>query len=71
MIMTAREYRKWIDGLLPIVVPRGMETCQECGGKGSVECERAVVDWDNGGYLEGYMATCPECDGEGFTERTN
>ena len=27
-----------------------------------------VVDWMNGGYLEGYMDTCEKCDGDGYVE---
>lgn len=39
--------------------------CPECGGEGRIEYERAVVDWDNGGYLEGYLDDCFRCDGSG------
>lgn len=46
----------------------GLVLCPECGGEGELEYERAVVDWNNGGYLEGYMDTCDCCDGEGYVE---
>ena len=39
--------------------------CPECGGEGRLEYERAVVDWEHGGYLEGYMDECFRCDGYG------
>lgn len=42
--------------------------CPECGGDGRVEYERAVVDYVNGGYLEGYMDICETCDGAGEVE---
>lgn len=39
--------------------------CPECGGEGRLEYERGVVDWEHGGYLEGYMDDCFKCDGSG------
>lgn len=42
--------------------------CEECGGEGRLEYERPVVDWNNGGYLEGYMDDCHICDGTGEFE---
>ena len=42
--------------------------CDECGGEGRCEYERAVIDWEHGGYLEGYMDTCEKCDGSGEVE---
>jgi DnaJ-class molecular chaperone len=44
----------------------GYVLCPECGGEGECEYERPVVDYTNGGYLEGYMDTCDTCDGEGY-----
>ena len=44
----------------------GYVLCPECGGEGECEYERPVVDWNNGGYLEGYMDTCDTCEGEGY-----
>lgn len=41
-------------------------TCDDCGGNGSVEFDKPVVDWENGGYIDGYAGTCPTCDGNGF-----
>ena len=35
----------------------GYVLCLECGGEGECEYERPVVDYTNGGYLEGYMDT--------------
>ena len=46
----------------------GMKVCPECGGDGELEYERPVVDWMNGGYLEGYMDVCYNCSGDGFVE---
>jgi len=40
--------------------------CPECGGEGECEYERSVIDWNDGGYLEGYMDTCDTCEGEGY-----
>jgi DnaJ-class molecular chaperone len=64
--MTRKEYKEWIDSLFPVVIPKGMKTCPECSGEGEVEFERAVVDWNHGGYIDGYMDTCPTCEGDGF-----
>ena len=44
----------------------GYVLCPECGGEGECEYERAVVDWNDGGYLEGYTDTCDTCEGEGY-----
>lgn len=44
----------------------GYVKCLECGGEGECEYERPVVDYTNGGYLEGYMDTCDTCEGEGY-----
>lgn len=44
----------------------GYVLCPECGGEGECEYERPVVDYTNGGYLEGYMDTCDTCEGEGY-----
>jgi DnaJ-class molecular chaperone len=46
----------------------GYIKCPECGGEGLCEYERAVVDWNDGGYLEGYTDTCDTCEGEGYIE---
>ena len=40
----------------------------ECGGEGEIEEERYVVDWSDGGYIEGYMTECAYCDGSGSVE---
>ena len=32
--------------------------CPQCGGEGRVEYERPVVDYERGGYLEGYYDEC-------------
>jgi DnaJ-class molecular chaperone len=45
-----------------------MKPCPECGGEGRREYERPVIDYVNGGYLEGYMDTCDECGGYGEVE---
>ena len=50
------------------MLDKGYILCPECGGGGELEYERAVVDWNHGGYLEGYMDTCDHCDGEGYVE---
>jgi len=42
--------------------------CPECAGDGRVEYERAVVDYQNGGYLEGYLDDCETCEGCGEIE---
>ena len=44
----------------------GYIKCPECGGEGECEYERSVIDWNDGGYLEGYMDTCDTCEGEGY-----
>jgi len=46
----------------------GHKVCEECGGEGELEYERAVVDRDNGGWLEGYTDVCNFCEGEGYVE---
>ena len=43
-------------------------SCPECGGEGTCEYERPVVDHMNGGYLEGYMDECDKCEGSGEVE---
>ena len=50
------------------MLDKGYVLCPECGGQGECEYERAVVDWNHGGYLEGYQAECQECEGEGYVE---
>tara|TARA_Y100000114_G_C11760130_1_gene329055 strand:+ start:1820 stop:2056 length:237 start_codon:yes stop_codon:yes gene_type:complete len=40
--------------------------CSECEGTGECEYQRPVVDWQNGGYLQGYMDTCEKCGGSGY-----
>jgi len=45
-----------------------MKPCPECDGEGRREYTRAVIDYVNGGYLEGYMDTCEECGGYGEVE---
>jgi len=42
--------------------------CPECGGEGHCEYERAIVDYNRGGYLEAYYADCEECRGSGEIE---
>jgi len=42
--------------------------CPQCGGSGRYEYEKAVVDWEHGGYLTGYFAECDECQGSGEIE---
>ena len=42
--------------------------CPQCGGEGRVEYERPVVDYERGGYLEGYYDECDECGGFGEVE---
>jgi len=64
--MTRKEYKEWIDSLFPVLIPKGKKTCPECNGECEVEFERAVVDWNHGGYIDGYMDTCPTCEGDGF-----
>lgn len=44
------------------------KSCPECGGEGMVEYERPVIDYVNGGYLEGYIDTCDTCQGDGEIE---
>lgn len=39
--------------------------CPECFGEGRLEYEKAVVDWEHGGYLTGYMDDCFRCEGSG------
>lgn len=48
------------------MIHNGYRLCDECGGEGEVEYERAVVDWNNGGWLEGYTDLCNVCEGEGY-----
>jgi DnaJ-class molecular chaperone len=45
-----------------------MKPCPECDGEGRREYTRAVIDYVNGGYLEGYMDTCEDCGGYGEVE---
>ena len=40
----------------------------ECGGEGRCEYERAIVDYERGGYLVGYYDDCEECRGSGEVE---
>ena len=42
--------------------------CPECAGDSRVEYERAVIDYQNGGYLQGYMDDCETCEGCGEIE---
>lgn len=42
--------------------------CKVCLGTGEVWETRAVVDWENGGYLEEVSAVCDVCDGSGEEE---
>ncbi len=42
--------------------------CPECGGEGTCEYERAVVDYMDGGYLESYIDQCQKCEGSGEVE---
>lgn len=44
----------------------GYIKCPECGGDGVCEYEQPVIDWNDGGYLEGYTDTCDTCEGEGY-----
>ena len=39
--------------------------CPECGGTGRCEYERHVVDYERGGYIDGYFDDCDECGGTG------
>lgn len=40
-------------------------TCPTCDGDGCMEYEKAVVDWERGGYLVGQVEPCHECNGNG------
>jgi Ribonuclease G/E len=60
--------RKMAERFHQSMLDKGYILCPECGGEGELEYERAVVDWNHGGYLEGYMDTCNHCDGEGYVE---
>lgn len=66
------ETKKWRDQFVETIwkaqLDAGMKVCPECGGDGELEYERPVVDWMNGGYLEGYMDVCYNCSGDGFVE---
>ena len=66
------ETKKWRDQFVETIwkaqLDAGMKVCPECGGDGELESERPVVDWMNGGYLEGYMDICHNCSGDGFVE---
>jgi|TARA_R100000995_G_scaffold82929_2_gene57704 DnaJ-class molecular chaperone len=63
---TAKEGSAWLcsDHWLMIWSPK-TKSCEECGGDGQVEYERPVVDFNRGGYLEGYMDNCEQCNGSG------
>lgn len=50
------------------MIRNGYQVCDECGGEGEAEYERAVVDWNNGGWLEAYTDVCDVCEGEGYVE---
>ena len=60
------KFKHWVDSVLTVVIPEGMKTCPECNGEGEVEFERYVVNWNDGGHIEGYDDCCPTCDGDGF-----
>ena len=64
--MVITDWKSFLDTHFPVVIPKGYVKCQECDGHGAVEFERYIVDWNNGGHIEGYEDTCPECDGDGF-----
>jgi DnaJ-class molecular chaperone len=42
-----------------------MRTCPQCDGEGVCAYEEAVVDYENGGYLEEVIDTCDMCHGSG------
>jgi hypothetical protein len=51
------EYRKWVDSLFPVVIPKGYVCCPECNGEGQLEYTGdtcSLVDY------------CHVCEGEGF-----
>jgi len=66
---TAKDGKDWLctDHWLMVWAPK-KKICEECGGEGRLEYERPVVDWDHGGYLEGYMDDCETCNGLGELE---
>ena len=39
--------------------------CKECGGDGFQLQERAVIDYENGGYLKEIKVDCEHCSGMG------
>lgn len=40
--------------------------CSTCHGNGEVTAEKAVVDYENGGFLTDSIATCEDCDSYGW-----
>ena len=39
--------------------------CPVCEGAQVIEYERPVIDWQHGGYIEGYHDDCEYCKGAG------
>ena len=39
--------------------------CKKCGGDGFQLQERAVIDYENGGYLKEIKVDCEHCSGMG------
>lgn len=42
--------------------------CPDCEGQGSYKVETAIVDYENGGFLEQTEVTCVECSGVGMVK---
>lgn len=42
--------------------------CPDCGGVGTIEADKPVIDWNHGGYIATVTEECYTCNGFGEVE---